>query len=253
MASISLAGVHVDYPVYSARARSLKGHIARSVGGSVRRDEGRATIIKALQGIDLAVAPGERVAVLGGNGAGKSTLLRVLAGIIEPCAGRVRISGRVSCLFDMSMGMDPEATGYENIVMRSVFLGATFAEAEARISEIEAFSGLGEYLDFPLRTYSSGMVVRLSFAISTSIVPDILVLDEFVGSADAAFAVKVNERIREVVGRSNILVFATHSMPNARSLCSRGIVLDKGRVCYDGALERAIEAYDDSASAEART
>jgi ABC-2 type transport system ATP-binding protein/lipopolysaccharide transport system ATP-binding protein len=243
MASIDLVGVHVDYPVYSARGRSLKSHIARTVGGSVMRADGHVARIRALEDIHISLKPGDRVALLGANGAGKSTLLKVMAGIVEPPIGTVEIVGRVSALLDMSMGMDPEATGYENILMRSVFLGATFEEAQARIPEIEEFSGLGEYLDFPLRTYSSGMIVRLCFAISTSIVPEILVLDENVGAADAAFSAKAQARIMDIVGKSQILAFATHSMQQAQSICTRGILLSRGRVQFDGPLQEAIATY----------
>src|SRR4051812_33183868 len=166
MARIEARDVGVVYPIYSARARSLKSQLVRSVGGRINvRDDSRV-IVSALQNITLSARPGDRIALLGGNGAGKSTLLRVLAGILEPSQGELHVSGRVSSLLDMSMGIDPEATGYENIVMRSVFLGATFAEAKARVAEIETFSELGEYLRFPMRTYSTGMSLRLSFAIA---------------------------------------------------------------------------------------
>src|SRR4051794_3436023 len=126
MPSIDLAGVHVDYPIYSARGRSLKSHIVGSVGGSINRVDSHVVKIKALENVTLSLRPGDKVALLGGNGAGKSTLLKVLAGIMEPPAGRAKIVGRVSALLDMSMGMDLEATGYENIIMRSVFLGSTY-------------------------------------------------------------------------------------------------------------------------------
>ncbi len=179
MAFIRARGVDVSYAVYSGRARSLKAQLLRNVGGQVTMDEDRL-VIKALENITLSLASGDRVALIGANGAGKSTLLRVLAGIMEPCAGEFVKRGKVSSLLDMGMGMDPEATGYENIEMRSVFLGATFAEAKRRVPEIEAFSELGEYLSLPMRVYSAGMKLRLSFAVAMAMRPQILVLDEMI-------------------------------------------------------------------------
>jgi ABC-2 type transport system ATP-binding protein/lipopolysaccharide transport system ATP-binding protein len=149
----------------------------------------------------------------------------------------------VSSLLDMTMGLDPEATGYENIVMRSVFLGASFAEAHARIAEIEAFSELGEYLSFPMRTYSTGMTLRLSFAIATSVQPEVLVLDEMIGTADAAFSAKAKHRMEELVQNLQILILATHDLRTAASLCNRGLVLNRGRIVVDAGIDEAIAAY----------
>jgi ABC-2 type transport system ATP-binding protein/lipopolysaccharide transport system ATP-binding protein len=204
--------------------------------------------VRALSDITLSLNPGDRVAILGGNGAGKSTLLKIIAGIMEPSIGRAVIEGSVSSLLETSMGMDLEATGYENIVMRSVFLGATFEEARARIPEIEEFSGLGEYLAFPMRTYSSGMMVRLAFAVSTSFMPEILVLDEHIGAADATFSIKAKQRMVDLSEKAQILVFATHSMDAANSLCTRGIVLDKGSLRFDGPVAPAIQDYQQMVS-----
>ena len=243
MASINTRAVSVLYPVYGARNRSLKDHLIRRVGGKIGGGGDDRLIVTALQNITVSLRSGDRVALIGSNGAGKSTLLRVLAGILEPSSGKIDSCGQVSSLLDMSMGMDPEATGYENIVMRSVFLGATFVEARARIPEIEAFSELGEYLQLPMRTYSSGMGLRLSFSIATAVQPKILVLDELMGIGDAAFTAKANARLQDVVSKLEILIIATHDMDTARRMCNRGLVLDHGQVVVDAPLEDAIAAY----------
>lgn len=243
MTSISTKAVSVLYPVYGARSRLLKEHLIRKVGGGIAARDDSQVVVTALENVTLSLCSGDRVALIGSNGAGKSTLLRVLAGILEPSSGEINICGSVSPLLDMSMGMDPEATGYENIIMRSVFLGATFAEARARIPEIEAFSELGEYLRLPMRTYSTGMSLRLSFAIGLAVQPKILVLDELMGVGDAAFAEKSTARLQEVVSKLEILVIATHDLNTAQSLCNRGLVLERGRVIVDAPVKDAVEAY----------
>ena len=243
MAAIDLVDVGVDYPIYSAEGRSVKTALLRTVGGNISGSSDSRIVIEALRGINISLRPGDRLALLGGNGAGKSTLLRVLAGIMEPPIGTASIRGQVSALIDLSMGMEPEATGYENIRLRSTFLGASFAKAQTLIPEIAEFSGLGDYLSFPLRTYSSGMAVRLSFATSTVLVPEILVMDEHVGAADAAFAAKAKARIKELTNQAQIVVFATHSMEAALDLCTRGIVMSNGRVVCAGSIQEAIDHY----------
>jgi len=212
----------------------------RKVGGGIHVAEHDRISITALQDITVTLRSGDRVALMGANGSGKSTLLRVLSGILEPTNGNVRIRGQVSALLDMSMGMDPEATGYENIIMRSVFLGATFAQARALTEEIEAFSELGGYLGLPMRTYSTGMCLRLSYAIAVAMRPKILVLDEMMASGDAAFAAKVRARMQDIVSQLEILILATHDLDAARSLCNRGVVLNQGRIVMDASIEEAI-------------
>jgi ABC-type polysaccharide/polyol phosphate transport system ATPase subunit len=240
---IELRDVGVDYPVFSARGRSLKGAIARNVGGRIGVGTDHVVTVTALDQVSLSLRPGDRVAVLGHNGSGKSTLLKVIAGIFEPLRGSVRIRGKVSTLLELTLGMDFEATGYENIHTRSVFLGATFAEAKARVAEIEAFSELGDYLAFPLRTYSAGMLARLAFAISTVMRPDILIVDELMSAADAAFAAKSKDRILGLVEQSRIFAFATHDLTAAKAVCSSAIVLDGGRVRFSGPIEEGIASY----------
>ena len=244
MASIDLVNVSVDYPIYSARGRSLKTILLSTVGGKIGVDRSAGVVVEALRDINLSIVAGDRIAILGGNGAGKSTLLRVLAGIMEPPIGSTCINGRVSALLDLSMGMDMDATGYDNILMRSTFLGASFRQAKELVPKIADFSELGEFLAFPVRTYSSGMVVRLAFAISTSVVLDILVLDEHVGAADASFTEKAKQRMRELADQAKIVIFATHDFNAASSLCSRGVVLSNGHIAYDGSVDNALGFYE---------
>jgi ABC-type polysaccharide/polyol phosphate transport system ATPase subunit len=246
MALIDLRGVGLDFPIYDSRARSFKQAIT-DLGGRLSRKDGNGRItIEALRDITLSVRPGERLGVIGRNGAGKSTLLKVMAGVYEPPLGRAEISGRVASLLDMTMGMDSEATGYENIVIRGVFLGMTFAEARSKIPEIEAFTELGSYLSLPLRTYSSGMMVRLAFAIATAGDADILLADEVMGAGDASFAQKARERLKSAIERAKILVVATHDEGVIASLCTRAIVLSGGKVSFDGPAQDAIAFYKTS-------
>lgn len=250
MSSIELYDVGVEYRIYNAQKRSIKSELWRRVGGNVSFDEHEHANVTALRGINLSVAAGDRIALIGGNGAGKSTLLRVLAGTIEPCTGIVKRKGKVSSLLDMSMGLDPEATGIENIIVRSVILGATFSEAKSRVKAIEEFSELGEFLNFPLRTYSTGMMLRLSFAIATSAQPEILILDEMIGTGDAKFSAKARVRLNEFISSSNIMVLATHNLASAKQFCNRGIVMGKGAILSDAPIEEAIEFYGREGSAD---
>jgi ABC-type polysaccharide/polyol phosphate transport system ATPase subunit len=241
--AIDLENVVVEYPLYSARGRSLKSHVIKSVGGTIGHDNADRIIVRAVAGVSISLRPGDRLAIIGGNGAGKSTLLRVFAGIMEPTTGNARISGRVSSLLEMNMGMDAEATGYENITMRGVLLGMSFAEARAKIADVEEFSELGEYLSLPTRTYSSGMSVRLSFAISTSVDPDILVLDELIAAGDAAFFDKARARMLRLIDSTSIVIIATHNMLAASKLCNRAIFLMNGQIEFDGPVDEAVRAY----------
>ena len=243
MAFINLQGVGVDFPVYDSRARSFKQALTE-LGGRLSRNDGNGRItIEALRDVTLSVRAGERVALIGRNGAGKSTLLKVMVGVYEPPIGRTEISGRVASLLNMTMGMDFAATGYNNIIMRGVFLGMTFAEARSKIPEIEEFTELGSYLSLPIRTYSSGMLVRLALAIATAGEADILLTDEVIGAGDASFMQKASERLKSVIERAKILIIATHDSNVVANLCTRAIVLSGGGVEFDGPPKDANEFY----------
>lgn len=187
-AHIVLRNVSVTFPVLSFRDRSLRSRFVRAV--TLRREAARPHIVTALDGIDLDIRAGDRVAIVGANGAGKTTLLRVLAGIYHPTSGGIDVLGRCLSLFDLSAGFDEEATGYENIMRRGLVIGARRTEIDARRAEIAEFTELGDRLDLPLRTYSSGMMLRLIFAVATAVEGEIVLLDEWIGVGDQHFRKK---------------------------------------------------------------
>ena len=203
----------------------------------------RRGIVTILEGISLQLMPGERLGLIGANGAGKSTLLRVLAGIYAPTQGQVNVNGSVKGLFDISLGMHPEATGLENIYLRGLQMGLGFKRIKDLVEDVIAFSELQDNIDKPFDTYSTGMRLRLAVAISTMIAPDILLLDEWIGVGDANFRKKVKERMNALVEKSLGLVIATHNAGLMQSLCSHGLVLAKGKMVFCGELEDAINFY----------
>jgi ABC-2 type transport system ATP-binding protein len=244
MVSIQLDHVSVSFRIYDANSRSLKKQVlAFSTGGRIGTDAHNHVSISALEDVSLQVEHGDRLGLIGHNGAGKTTLLRVMAGIYEPTGGTVRIEGRPVPIFDLGAGMDPESTAYENIVFRGLYLGLSRAEIRAKTEEIAAFTELGSFLDMPLRTYSAGMFARLAFAISTCVDPEILLLDETIAAGDAAFMQKARRRLEDVVARTGILVFASHSESLIRELCNKAVLLEHGRVVGMGTVDDVFHRY----------
>jgi lipopolysaccharide transport system ATP-binding protein len=186
--------------------------------------------VRALEGVSFEIRPGDRVGLMGHNGAGKSTLLRMLSGIYEPIAGSLKVEGRVATLLELQLGIDPDATGYENIMLRGVMTGLKLREIRAKIDEIAEFTELGDYLGMPVRTYSSGMLLRLAFAVSTSVEADILLMDEWLSVGDAEFRNKASARLEQLVERTPILVLASHSQELIGKVCNRLFQLEHGRV-----------------------
>ena len=203
----------------------------------------RRGIVTILEDISLQLMPGERLGLIGANGAGKSTLLRVLAGIYAPTQGQVNVNGSVTGLFDISLGMHPEATGLENIYLRGLQMGLGFKRIKDLVEDVIAFSELHDDIEKPFNTYSTGMRLRLAVAISTMIAPDILLLDEWIGAGDARFRKKVKARMDALVEKSLGLVIATHNTGLMRSLCTHGLVLAKGKMVFCGELEDALDFY----------
>lgn len=234
MTSISLRNVAVNFPIYGAGAASLKKTIAASVTGGRFGKETGLTIVQALSDINLELRSGDRLGLVGHNGAGKSTLLRTLAGVYEPSAGEFVRRGSVASLIDPSLGIEADATGLENIMLRGLVMGMGKNEIERLTPEICEFSGLGEYVHMPVRTYSTGMVMRLAFSISTSVKADILLMDEWLSVGDAEFTEKAERRMREVVSESGILVLASHSPDLIARECNRVIHLEHGRIVVAG-------------------
>lgn len=236
MASLQLEDVSVEFPIYGADAASLKKTlVSAATGGRIGRDAG-VTVVQALRDVSLDLRDGDRLGVVGHNGAGKSTLLQTLAGVYPPSRGRHRIQGTLNSLVNPTLGIQPEATGYENIVIRGLFLGLDRRAIRALTPEIAEFSGLGDYLAVPVRTYSTGMLLRLAFAITTSVPADILLMDEWLSVGDDAFRQQAESRIRGLVARSGILVLASHSRDLIARECNRVLELAHGAVVRDERL-----------------
>lgn len=244
MARIDLKNVSVDFPVYNVNARSLKKVFLRvATGGAVVQDANQHIVVHALKDISLSIRDGDRIGLIGHNGSGKSTFLRLLSQIYEPSAGDINIQGRVSPLLDIMHGIEAESTGYENIFTRGTILGMSRKEIRERTEEISELSGLGDYLAMPIRTYSSGMMVRLAFSISTSINPDILVIDEVFGAGDADFMTKARNKMISLLNQSSIVVMATHSDDLINEFCNKALLMEGGRIKYFGDVKTALGAY----------
>src|SRR3954470_12501270 len=242
MVSIDVHNAFVDFPIFDAKTRSMKKKVLGKVGGKIGT-ETKVPIIEALHDVNLSLREGDRVGLVGHNGAGKSTLLRLLAGIYEPTRGSARIQGKIAPVFDLGIGMDPEISGVENIIIRGLFLGMTAKEMEKRVDDIAEFTELGDFLQLPLRAYSTGMRVRLALGIVTSIDPEILILDEGIGAVDAAFMAKARDRLVDLVKRSGLLVFASHQDDLLMELCNQAIWMDGGRMKMRGGLREVLTAY----------
>lgn len=238
-ASITLDHASVSFPIYGAGAFSLKKTLAASVTGGRFGKETGVTVVQALRDINLQLHSGDRLGLIGHNGAGKSTLLRMLAGVYDPSSGRMTSEGTVASLIDPSLGIEPDATGLENITLRGLVMGLSKREIDRKTPEICEFSGLGEYIHMPVRTYSTGMMMRLAFSISTSVRADILLMDEWLSVGDAEFTEKAERRMREVVSHSGILVLASHSTQLIISECTRVLHLHHGSVLR----EESVESY----------
>jgi ABC-type polysaccharide/polyol phosphate transport system ATPase subunit len=245
MAHIRLESVSLDFPIYNADRSFRTALLRRNVGGNIRQDSQKKSrnVVRALDDVSLTLVDGDRLGLIGHNGAGKSTLLNTIAGIYEPQWGIFETEGRISTLFNSSLGMDPDDTGHRNILSCGLYLGMSRADIERKMPEIDAFTELGDFLSLPVRTYSAGMLARLSFAIATAIDPEILLIDEGIGAGDASFQHKVSERINGLVARSRILVLASHSTDLIRSTCNKAILMQAGKIVTTGSIDEVIEAY----------
>jgi lipopolysaccharide transport system ATP-binding protein len=244
MAYIEFNNVSVDFPIYNASGRSLKKRLMSvATGGQLGQDPQGRIVVRALEGLTLSFKDGDRVGLLGHNGAGKSTLLRLLSGVYEPSAGTAKVEGIVGSLLDISLGIDHEATGRENIFIRGGLLGMTRGKIASQLDDIIAFSELGDFIDMPVRTYSTGMHLRLAFAVSTVVRPEILLMDEWLSVGDESFKHKAEARMSEVVQSTNILVLASHSRELITHTCNRVVWLEHGKVRMDGEVEAVLAAY----------
>lgn len=244
MAMIDLHAVSVAFPVYNLNARSFKKYFLRlATGGRVVEDANKHVMVNALNNITLTFEHGDRIGLIGHNGSGKSTLLRLLATIYEPTVGSIAIKGHISPMLNLMSGMEAELTGYENIIIRGRLQGLSQQTIKNQTQEIAELTGLGDYLNMPVRTYSSGMMVRLAFAISASIKPDILLIDEIFGAGDASFIEKARQKMISLLNQSSIVILATHSDELITEFCNKALLLEAGQVKYFGDTKQALHIY----------
>jgi ABC-2 type transport system ATP-binding protein/lipopolysaccharide transport system ATP-binding protein len=243
VASIIVKNVSVDIPIYDVSSASLRKMVlSRAVGGRFAQ-AGSHVSVSALKNISFEAHHGDRIALVGNNGSGKSTLLRVLSEVYPPTSGSVQITGRISPLFDATLGMTMDATGWENIRMCGQLWGLTRSQIERSIADIVDFTELGDYLSVPVRTYSTGMMLRLAFAIATVRDPDVMLIDEIIAVGDGNFFEKALARLRGVAERSSILFVASHADNILRMLCNKGIWLQNGSLMAYGDINEVIAAY----------
>jgi lipopolysaccharide transport system ATP-binding protein len=244
MTHLALTDVTIDYPVLSQSSRKLTRQLIRmATGGQLDRSESGRVTVRALSDITARFGVGDRVGLVGHNGSGKSTLLRVLGGIYSPTSGKVERSGVVGSLLDISLGMSMDATGRENIYLRGALQGLTRRQVDRLIPGIIEFSELGDFIELPMRTYSSGMLLRLAFSVSTVLAPDILLMDEWLAVGDEAFQLKAEQRLHEVVSKTSILVIASHSANLIKNQCNRVLYLEHGRLVADGSPDDVLPQY----------
>jgi ABC-2 type transport system ATP-binding protein/lipopolysaccharide transport system ATP-binding protein len=245
MAFIELQSVTLDLPIFDVQGRSLKKQVL-NMGRRNRIAEGNdgVIVVRALDEVSFRFERGDRVGLIGHNGAGKSTLLRAMAGIYPPTAGQLLREGKVVPLLDIGLGMDENSTGMQNIRLRGLLLGMSDEEIRSKQREIAEFCELGDYLDLPIRTYSSGMKVRLAFAVSTAVDAEILLLDEVMGVGDASFMHKAEARLADLHSRAEIVVLAMHSNSEIRKVCNKVLWMERGRVRAFGPTEEVVSAYE---------
>ena len=249
-ATIALDDVSISFPLYHGGSRSLKKSLLfRGSGGRIGTDASHRIIVEALRNISLSLNVGDRLALIGPNGAGKTTLLRVMAGIYEPTAGKVTVRGRISPMFDISLGIDHELTGYDNIRLRGLILGMTPGEIEEKLPGIAEFTGLNDYLEMPVRTYSAGMMLRLTFAVATCFEPEVLLMDEWIVAGDAGFITHARQRIAQFIDKAAVMVLASHDLQICQQWCNKAVWLDQGQIVQVGDVEEVATAYYAAATA----
>jgi ABC-type polysaccharide/polyol phosphate transport system ATPase subunit len=240
---INLIDVTLDYPIFSAQGLSLRNRlVSAATGGRIAARAG-VTVVRGLDCVSMQIRPGDRVGLIGHNGSGKTTLLNVLSGVYYPTAGQISVTGRVQAILKPGLGLNYEATGRENIVLCGLHNGMSLELIKEKLQEIIEFTELGEFIDAPISSYSSGMVLRLIFGTVTSTQPDVLLLDEFIGVGDARFMERASHRLKSMVQRSSCFVLASHSEAWIRENCTRAILLRKGMLVMDGSVDSVFEEY----------
>src|SRR3954451_1739642 len=242
-ALIDVQNLSVLFPLYHGSSRSLKKMVVAAASGRLGQDQQQRVVVRALRDVNLRLESGDRLGLVGSNGAGKTTLLRVLAGIYEPVAGRLRVQGSLNALLDPSLGMNMELTGRENILLRGLYNGLPKSMLPRLEDDVAEFAQLADFIDLPVRIYSAGMVVRLGFALATAIKPQILLMDEWFLAGDAAFLEKAKHRLEEMVRGAEILVLSSHQTDIIRDWCTRVLWLDQGKVLADGSAAEVLPQY----------
>lgn len=249
MADINFKNVSVEFSIYDVKSRSLKNKLVNiATGGLLRQDTGNSYHIKALSNVSFDIKDGDRVGVVGHNGAGKSTLLRTINKIYIPTSGQAHINGETSSLIDISLGIDPDATGRENVFIRGALLGLKKDFIEEKLDEVIEFSELGNYINIPVRTYSTGMHMRLAFAVSTLVTPEILIMDEWLSVGDQTFQNKAEARLKKLIGSANILILASHNESLLRDVCNKIVWLEHGSLKDIGSTDEVINKFFSSSN-----
>tara|TARA_B100000900_G_scaffold73006_3_gene58129 strand:- start:1392 stop:2150 length:759 start_codon:yes stop_codon:yes gene_type:complete len=242
---IILKNVSLDFPIYDAESLSLRNKVS-DIGKVISKKTQKTTkgkIVSAIKDINFEFRHGDRVALLGHNGSGKTTLLKLLAGIYYPTSGSISKYGETCSMLDIGFGFEQDATGFENILLSNIIRGRTKKEIDKILPEIAEFSGLGEFLDMPLRTYSSGMQARLAFSSVIANSPEILLIDEFFSTGDIEFSRKSKERVMKMMSDSSILVFASHDLKLLNIICDKGVCMENGKIIFSGEVSEAINFY----------
>lgn len=240
MARIELNDVSLTFTIRQHRKVTLKEYLTRALFLQSRNPK---VDVHALSHINLSAADGDRIGIIGHNGAGKSTLLKLLAGVYPPTGGTRVVEGRICSMFDIALGFEQDASGWDNIRYRGYLLGETPKTIKKKMHEIAAFSELGEFMNVPVRYYSSGMLVRLAFSISTAVEPEVLLIDEVLGAGDLAFQIKARERMRDMMSTARLMVLVTHEIETLKKICNRAMWLKQGSVQMQGSPDDVVDAY----------
>jgi len=243
---IILKNVNLDFPIYDVESLSIRNKISnfgKVIVNKTSINKSGSRIVKGLKDINYQMDHGDRIALLGPNGSGKTTLLKLLAGIYSPTSGDISKTGDTSCMLDIGFGFEQDATGYENIILSNITRGLTKDDIEKILPDIAEFSGLGEFLDMPFRTYSSGMQARLAFSSAIANTPGILLIDEFFSTGDIDFSEKSKRKVLEMMDNSSILVFASHDLKLLNSICNKAICMHSGEIVFSGSTKEAITHY----------
>lgn len=231
MAQVIFKDVTLSYPIYSARSMSLRTHLVRAAtGGQIEGESSQITVVTALKNASFELNDGDSVGLIGHNGAGKSTLLRTIAGIYPPVSGTIKTTGKIATVLEIGAGMEPELSGYDNIIQLGMMMGLSYKQAKDTIPDVENFTELGNFLQLPVRTYSSGMTMRLMFAVATSVTPEILLIDEMFSTGDSNFQEKSQHRLQSLIKNSKIFVFASHDIQLIKKYCNRILKLHHGNI-----------------------